>query len=807
MKTALPQIAWKGLTGRRRDTGMMLCVLTAAFALIAAILCYDSSGALVMEETRKSIYGEWQIARYSMSETQAAEFVEETSPAEIGRAEQYAFLVNEQGLPFGALGTADEEYFACGRLELLSGRLPQSGDEIAMTTSVLDSIGASYELGQTVTFEAANGVGDPVSLCYTLCGVLPSYDAYWAVDGNLPVDAILSGDEGLPLDWGYTVQLLCCYEKNVPLVPYQDGVQDPTWVKNTYAYPEDAASLVGLAVFVAGSTFLTLCAVYGLCSIQLRRREEGLVTLRMIGAGREMVFRICLWEAFFLLSVSLPLGAVVGLLLCFTGLAVQGQSAYLTIPILSLSGALALGALVVLIGMLLPAARQAGEKQIHLPQKKVKLQRKIRLLSPLPLRVVVLNAAGLMLALCCVFLATWEMLPYQRQAETAAVNILSGREPLTVGFVQDLHRLSDVEQTAARTDMPFQSGLTGKAFAQQDYWTLYMNQPSGVSSFRMWDESTIETRVYALPEQDLRELAGACFNEVEIEYLLSGESVLLYTQTFVLDKSGMTQWNEKTTDFTGEKMTLRYPALNGDEVAKEVTIGGCFSTVPEDFLSTNGMLMTAYSIFCSEALGRQLWADEVGTPYGYTSVNVRLTENAAYATQKSIASLVAKRGGVLHSNGYETANRLWQEGSASAFLSAAAGILSVTLAIFLLWNLFQIYWQNQRGRIGLFQAEGAARRMFWRSGLRQGAAAALGALLLGNGAVALLWLFTTTRLVTEQRGGIYVLSSLPMRSTEYPWVLHLAVCAGYLLMVLGLQIWPLARLVRQSPIQNLKEGV
>ena len=70
MKTALPQIAWKGLTGRRRDTGMMLCVLTAAFALIAAILCYDSSGALVMEETRKSIYGEWQIARYSMSETQ-----------------------------------------------------------------------------------------------------------------------------------------------------------------------------------------------------------------------------------------------------------------------------------------------------------------------------------------------------------------------------------------------------------------------------------------------------------------------------------------------------------------------------------------------------------------------------------------------------------------------------------------------------------------------------------------------------------------------------------------------------------------
>lgn len=807
MRTVFSNIAWKGLKGRRRATGMMLCVLAAAFALMTAMLCYDSSGAVAMEETRKSIYGEWQIARYALSESEAAEFIQETDPAAVGRAEQYAFLVNEQGLAFGALGIADAGYFSCGRLELLSGRLPQNESEIAMTTSVLDGIGASYELGQTVSFWAANGDGDPVLLCYTLCGVLPSYDAYWAVDGNLPVDAVLSGAGGLPAGWRPAVQLLCRYDGAVPAVPYLDGAQDPTWVKNTYAYPEDPASRQGLAVFVAGCAFLTLCAVYGMCSIQLRRREEGWTALRMIGAAKGMIFRISLWEALFLLAASLPLGVVLGLLLCLAGLAVQGQAACLTLPALSLCGALALGSAAVLAGILLPAARQARQKRTHLPQKNVKLRRKVRVLSPMPLRVVVLNAAGLMLALCCVFLAAWEMLPYQRQAENAAVNILSGRDALTEGLMQDLDRLPDVEQTAARTDLPFQSGLTGEVFAREDYWTLYMNQPSGVTSFRMQDESTVETRVYALPEKDLRQLAEACLSEVDMDRLLRGESVLLYTQTFVLNEAGATQWTEETTDFTGEQMTLHYPVLNGGKAAREVTIGGCFSALPEGMLAANGMFLTAYSVFCSETLGRQLWADEVGTSYGYTTINVRLAENASYATQKSIASLATGRGGVLRSNGYETANRLFQEGSASAFLSGAAGVLSVALAFFLLWNLFQMYWQNQQKRVGLFQAEGAARRMFWRSGLRQGAAAGLGALVLGNGAVALLWSFTSAQLITEQRGDIYVLSALPMRAAEYPWTLHTAVCFGYLLVVLCLQLWPLVRTIQQSPMQNLKEGV
>ena len=108
MHTALCKLAYSGLAGRRRDTRMMLCVLAAAFALMTAMLCYAASGTRAQDETRKSIYGSWQIARYALDDEQAAQFVQSTAPTAVGKAQQYASLVNAQGLAFGALGTADE---------------------------------------------------------------------------------------------------------------------------------------------------------------------------------------------------------------------------------------------------------------------------------------------------------------------------------------------------------------------------------------------------------------------------------------------------------------------------------------------------------------------------------------------------------------------------------------------------------------------------------------------------------------------------------------------------------------------------
>ena len=177
MRHSLGTIAWRGLKGRRRDTAMMLCVLAAVFALLTAVLCYQQSGSRAMEVQRQDLYGAWQLARYDLTAADADAFVQQTAPAAVGRAAQYAILVNDKDLAFGALGTVDEGYLACGQLQLLSGRLPGTAGEAALTTSVLDSIGASYELGQTVTLQAVHrvncsrtGASSPCTACrVTVC--------------------------------------------------------------------------------------------------------------------------------------------------------------------------------------------------------------------------------------------------------------------------------------------------------------------------------------------------------------------------------------------------------------------------------------------------------------------------------------------------------------------------------------------------------------------------------------------------------------------------------------------------------------
>ena len=293
----------------------------------------------------------------------------------------------------------------------------------------------------------------------------------------------------------------------------------------------------------------------------------------------------------------------------------------------------------------------------------------------------------------------------------------------------------------------------------------------------------------------------------DLDALRSGQAVLLYAPDFVLDENGQTQWGTQAAPFAGCTAVLEYPTLDGAHSQKSLTIGGVIASIDMDSLPFADSSPTTYQLYCSQALGRALWAEEYGTPYGYTAINLKLKANASYATQKSIAGLVTRRGGVLRTNSYETASRMYQEGSTGAFFWAVVGVVGAALALFLLWNLFGLYWQHQRLRIGIFQAEGTSAAMLRHCGIRQGVLVVLGALLLGNLAVWGLWRWSWHSLVTRQSGRILTFAALPMAVSEYPWALHLAVCAGYLLFVLALQLAPLERLARSQPMDNLKKGV
>ena len=99
----------------------------------------------------------------------------------------------------GGIGTVDSAFAQLGRIVPISGNFPAQPDEIAMTTTLLDALGCSYDLGQTITLKVADNDYDPLSgsgkiveQTYTLCGVLPAYDVYWNLGSNLTVSAVVA---------------------------------------------------------------------------------------------------------------------------------------------------------------------------------------------------------------------------------------------------------------------------------------------------------------------------------------------------------------------------------------------------------------------------------------------------------------------------------------------------------------------------------------------------------------------------------------------------------------------------------------
>lgn len=139
----------------------------------------------------------------------------------------------------GGIGTVDDTFAQLGRIVPISGDFPTQPDEIAMTTTLLDALGCSYDVGQTVTLKVAANDYDPLAgsgavmeKAYTLCGVLPAYDVYWNLNGNLTVSGIVT--EPLVLD-GQKFQTFYYLNAAAPVT----ASTDPALVANEYAYPQE----------------------------------------------------------------------------------------------------------------------------------------------------------------------------------------------------------------------------------------------------------------------------------------------------------------------------------------------------------------------------------------------------------------------------------------------------------------------------------------------------------------------------------------------------------------------------------------
>ncbi len=138
------KIAKSGLKGRKKDTFLLVFVVTLAFTFIISAILLHSSSEKTKHEQRFDMFGQWQAALFNLDPHEYDQVLEEES---IGLTRYIGKSDN-----FGHLMTFNEEILELGNFKLIEGHMPTNLDEITL------------ELNQQIYFRNDVKVGDQVDI-------------------------------------------------------------------------------------------------------------------------------------------------------------------------------------------------------------------------------------------------------------------------------------------------------------------------------------------------------------------------------------------------------------------------------------------------------------------------------------------------------------------------------------------------------------------------------------------------------------------------------------------------------------------
>lgn len=145
------KIALRGMRGRRRDTFLLMLVITLSFTLLISTVLLHGSTQYTGQRQRMDSFGEWTGGLFGLKEAERQSVMEElsgeTDPREdgIGRLR----LLGTSDV-FGLIGAAEEELMEMGHFKVTEGRLPEAKDEIAVEASQLATYGDGLQVGDTI---------------------------------------------------------------------------------------------------------------------------------------------------------------------------------------------------------------------------------------------------------------------------------------------------------------------------------------------------------------------------------------------------------------------------------------------------------------------------------------------------------------------------------------------------------------------------------------------------------------------------------------------------------------------------------
>lgn len=724
-------LAFYGMLGRKKQTGLLLLLLTLVFSFLTAAVIYSVSSAQVLQDTRCELYGAWQYLRLSDTAADAAQAKNALpASAQVSTVTQNGIVLGADDGVAGGIGTVDDTFAQLGRIVPISGNFPTQPDEIAMTTTLLDALGCSYDVGQTVTLKVAANDYDPlagsgavIEKAYTLCGVLPAYDVYWNLNGNLTVSGIVA--EPLALD-GQKFQTFYYLNAAAPVT----ASTDPALVANEYAYPQEDTVSSSLRFLLVAAILVSFFAVAQYFLIVLHKRVHTINTFLTLGAKNRDLRLMCLWEALFAGLAAVAAGFALGCGAAAVGLGLQKHLSFLVVPAASLVPLAVLFLLSVLLGALLPAVlvRPQTARPKEKPAKKFRL-------AQLPLAPQIgVGCAVLLIAVSCLYVGWRVMLPYDLDAPYACLSIkMNGTSGMPFSLKEDLAALPGVEEVSAAIDLTDTYTVTSdKIRSSQMLADIWVKDNGDIPSLIMQNASkgTLNTFVCALPDDELRRIAAdAGVSDEEIETLLAGDSVLTlwrdcyydpaadeYYQGFQPDGSTLVE----PVFAAGDKLSLQYRRYTGqDEAGNEVyrtytarlPIAGVVKSASNYTLLTTDRTIFSGTIFVSTALYHKMF-ESAGSYFmekeGYSSLNVKLSAGSNFSLRRSIASIATRRNGILSADNYDLLSQSYTEGTQSAFLVGILAVFGVLLGCALLVVLNLSAYEVQQQRLSLLLTLGVS---------------------------------------------------------------------------------------------------
>ena len=724
-------LAFHGMLGRKKQTSLLLILLTMVFSFLTAATIYSGSSAQALQDTRCELYGEWQYLRLSDTDTDAAQVRDDLpASAKVSTAIQNGIVLGADNGLAGGIGTVDSAFAQLGRIVPISGNFPAQPDEIAMTTTLLDALGCSYDVGQTVTLKVAANDYDPLAgsgavmeKAYTLCGVLPAYDVYWNLNGNLTVSSIVT--EPLALD-GQKFQTFYYLNAAAPVT----ASTDPALVANEYAYPQEDTVSSSLRFLLVAAILVSFFAVAQYFLIVLHKRVHTINTFLTLGAKNRDLRLMCLWEALFAGLAAVAAGFALGCGAAAVGLGLQKHLSFLVVPAASLVPLAVLFLLSVLLGALLPAVlvRPQTAKPKEKPAKKFRL-------AQLPLAPQIgVGCAVLLIAVSCLYVGWRVMLPYDLDAPYACLSIkMNGTSGMPFSLKEDLAALPGVEEVSAAIDLTDTYTVTSDKIQSSqmlaDIWVKDNGKIPGVLMHNA-SKGTLNTTVCALPDDELRRIAAdAGVSDEEIETLLAGDSVLTLWRDCYYDPAADEYYQGVQPDGStlvepvfaaGDKLSIQHQRYTGqDEAGNDVyrtytaqlPIAGVVKSANNYTLLTTDRLIFSGTIFVSTALYHKMF-ESAGSYHmekeGYSSLNVKLAADNNFSLRRSIASIATRRNGILSADNYDLISQSYTEGTQSAFLVGILAVFGVLLGCALLVVLNLSAYEVQQQRLSLLLTLGVS---------------------------------------------------------------------------------------------------